>query len=62
MEKDLKYSQHTYSYLVLRKAIGWIGILLPFTLMLGAFLIFREELAIITTLPCEMFSLVLSVP
>lgn len=44
MEIDLKYSRHTYSYLALRKAIGWIGILLPFTLMLGAFLIFNEKI------------------
>jgi len=34
---------HTYSYLALRKAVGWIGISLPFVLMLGSFLIFREK-------------------
>jgi hypothetical protein len=36
-----KYEIHTYSYLALRKAIGWIGILLPFVLILGNFLVFR---------------------
>lgn len=44
MAKDPKYIRQTYSYLALRKAIGWIGILLPFTLMLGAFLIFKEDI------------------
>ena len=39
-----KYSRHTYSYLALRKAVGWIGLLLPFTLMFGVFLIFKEDL------------------
>ena len=33
----------TYSYLALRKAVGWIGILLPFVLMLGMFLVFNEK-------------------
>lgn len=32
----------TYSYLTLRKAVGWIGILLPFILMTGNIIIFRE--------------------
>ena len=36
-------SRHTHSYLVLRKAVGWIGILLPFTLLFGDLLIFRGE-------------------
>ena len=43
MRNDLKYSQHTHSYLALRNAVGWIGILLPFTLMLGVFLIFKGD-------------------
>lgn len=43
-EPQDKYSQHTYSYLALRKAVGWIGILLPFTLMLGVFFIFKGEI------------------
>jgi len=38
-----KYSSHTYSYLTLRKAIGWIGLLLPFVLMLGNSLIFKGK-------------------
>jgi len=38
-----KYSRHTCSYLALRKAVGWIALLLPFTLMLGDFLIFKGE-------------------
>lgn len=33
----------TYSYLTLRRAVGWIGILLPFTLLIGNILIFRED-------------------
>ncbi len=44
MEPKEKYLRHTYSYLALRKAVGWIGILLPFTLMLGVFLIFKGEI------------------
>ena len=36
-------SDLTYSYLALRNAIGWIGILLPFVLMGGLFLIFNEK-------------------
>ena len=39
---ELKYTQHTYSYLALRKAVGLIGISLPFALMLGTLLIFEE--------------------
>ncbi len=35
-----KYQIHTYSYLALRKAVGWIGILLPVVLMLGNTIIF----------------------
>lgn len=44
MELNDKYLRHTYSYLALRKAVGWIGILLPFILMLGVFLIFKGEI------------------
>ena len=44
MEPNDKYLRHTYSYLALRKAVGWIGILLPFTLMLSVFLIFKGEI------------------
>lgn len=36
-----KYTRHTHSYWALRKAVGWIGILLPFTLMIGVFVIFK---------------------
>lgn len=43
MKKEQKYTRHTYSYLALRKAVGWIGILLPFVLMFGVFLIFKGE-------------------
>ena len=32
-----------YSYLALRKAVGWIGILLPFVLMTGLIILFREK-------------------
>jgi len=43
MEPKDKYSDQTYSYLALRKAVGWIGILLPFILMTGTFLIFNGD-------------------
>ncbi len=34
----------TYSYLALRKAVGWIGIILPFALVSGGHIIFKEKL------------------
>jgi len=37
-----KYSFHIYSYVSLRKAVGWIGILLPFVLALIPLLIFKS--------------------
>ena len=43
MSIELNYSRHTYSYLALRKAVGLIGILLPFILILGVFLIFKGD-------------------
>ena len=43
MKTNDKYSRLTYSYLDLRKAVGWIGILLPFALMLGLFILFKTE-------------------
>ena len=43
MKLDDKYSRLTYSYLYLRKTVGWIGILLPFALMLGLWLLFNTE-------------------
>lgn len=40
-----KYStRHTYSYWTLRKAVGWIGLLLPFVLMFGGVLFFKGKL------------------
>ncbi len=39
-----KYSQGTHSYLTLRKAVGWIGLLLPFVLMFGVFVIFKDNM------------------
>lgn len=38
-----KYPNLTHSYLALRRAVGWIGILLPFALMLGVVIIFRGQ-------------------
>jgi len=38
------HQDQTYSYLALRKAVGWIGLLLPFVLMLGGHFIFKEKL------------------
>lgn len=40
------YSQHTHTYLGLRRAVGLIGILMPFTLMLGNFFIFKGEIVL----------------
>jgi len=40
MEQTELHSNQTYSYLALRKAVGWIGILIPFTMVLGMFLLF----------------------
>ena len=37
-----------HSYLALRKAVGWVAILLPFVLMLGVRLIFRGDLTLYT--------------
>ena len=37
-----------YSYLALRKAIGWIAILFPFVMMLGIFLIFGGKMTLYT--------------
>lgn len=43
MTKSIKYKTHTYSYLALRRAVGWIGILLPFVLLLGNTLLFGGD-------------------
>ncbi len=40
MKPPDKYKTLTHSYLALRKAVGWIGILLPFVLLLGNTLLF----------------------
>lgn len=37
-----------YSYLALRKAVGWIAILFPFVLMLGVFLIYNGNITLYT--------------
>ncbi|MFH0842134.1 MAG: hypothetical protein V1903_05885 [Bacteroidota bacterium] len=41
MKKE--YLSQTYSYLALRKAAGWTGILLPFVLVLGASVLFGSK-------------------
>lgn len=46
MKNELVYSQHTFTYLALRKAVGLIGILLPLILMFGNFYIFKGELVL----------------
>lgn len=43
MTSEMMYKQHTQTYLAFRKTVGWIGILLPFVLMLGNFFIFKEN-------------------
>lgn len=37
------HTEQVYSYLALRKAVGWIGILLPFVLVVGHLVIFDGE-------------------
>jgi hypothetical protein len=41
MKTQNEFPERIYSFRALRKSIGWIGILLPFSLMLGVFLIFK---------------------
>jgi hypothetical protein len=41
MKTQNEIPDRIYSFKALRKSVGWIGILLPFTLMLGDFLISR---------------------
>lgn len=41
METKDRHLNQIHSYLSLRKAVGWIGILLPFVLMLGGFICFK---------------------
>lgn len=43
MSTDHNQPQLTHSYLALRKAVGWIGILLPFVVMFGVMLFFKQE-------------------
>jgi len=43
MEKDYRYKIHTHSYLALRKSVGFIGIGLPFVMMLGVSIIFEAD-------------------
>ena len=42
-DNQVLYSQHTRTYLALRRAVGLIGILMPFSLMLGNYFIFRDR-------------------
>jgi hypothetical protein len=44
MKSDTQNNSLIHSYLALRKAVGWIGILLPLTLLAGVVLIFRESI------------------
>jgi hypothetical protein len=43
MKSKDRYTDQTYTYLALRKAVGWIGIVLPFALMTGMSLIFKGD-------------------
>jgi len=43
MKQNREPVNQTYSYLALRKAVGWIGILLPFVLLAGVLLIFKQD-------------------
>ncbi|MFU8842923.1 MAG: hypothetical protein ACNA7V_03845 [Bacteroidales bacterium] len=44
MNPDNQNNNLIHSYLALRTAVGWIGIMLPFTLVTGVILIFRERM------------------
>ncbi len=48
MKNDYLYVQYTKSYFSLRKAVGLIGMTLPFVLMLGNYLLFKGELPLPT--------------
>lgn len=48
MEKTDRTQVQIRSYLALRKAVGWIGILLPFTLMTGVFIFFDGKSVLVT--------------
>ena len=48
MKNEFLYVQYTKSYFSLRKAVGLIGILLPFVLMLGNYLYFNGEFVLPT--------------
>lgn len=57
MKNDYLYAQYTRSYFSLRKAVGIIGMALPFVLMLGNYLLSRGRSlcppsASITTVRC----------
>jgi hypothetical protein len=43
MDQAPQYTRHTYSYIALRKTVGWIGILLPFAVWFGQVVIFSGE-------------------
>ena len=48
MKNDYLYVQYTQCYFSLRKAVGLIGMLLPFVLMLGNYLYFGGEVVLPT--------------
>lgn len=48
MKSDNGSYGQTYSYLALRNAVGWIGIMLPFTLMAGVSLIYGGKITLET--------------
>ena len=41
MKLNVEFTDRIYSFRALRKSVGWIGMALPFTLMLGVFFIFK---------------------
>jgi hypothetical protein len=45
-DNKVLYAQHTRIYLALRRAVGLIGILLPFILMFGNFFLFQGEIVL----------------
>lgn len=55
MNKGNRESDQLHSYLALRNAIGWIGILLPFVLMVGSVIVFGCK-GILTTISQYYYS------
>ncbi len=56
MEQSSYAAGHIYSYLALRRTVGWIGILLPFVLMGGSHFLFGEEVFLFKNMSMYYYS------